>query len=86
MMNTVKRENRLAASYKLRLSEAGISQESVALASPQYHPSGYQVSVQFVNRVLNRLQACPKWLRKQFDQMLAEAEQDASDLTPEARG
>jgi len=72
-MAAVKTQNRLPKSYKRRLARAEISQQRVALASSAYHPDGHEVTLQFVNRVLNRLQACPDWLRAQLDRMLSEA-------------
>ena len=72
-MAAVKTQNRLPRSYKRRLARADISQQSIALASPTYHPEGREVTLQFVNRVLNHLQACPVWLRGQLDAMLAAA-------------
>lgn len=73
MASPVKTE-RLPASYRLRLREAGIKQREVAARSPEYHPEGREVTVVFINRVLNRATACPDWLHREFDEMLAEAE------------
>lgn len=74
-VKTENRPNRLPDSYRLRLMEAGITQEAVALASPGHHPEGREVTIQFVNRVLNGKQACPDWLRGEIDELLAEADE-----------
>lgn len=78
MGQIVKQKNkaarRLPESYRLRCLEAGLTQWAVAQASGAYHPGGYGVTPQFVNQCLLRRGACPAWLRRQLDQMLAEVD------------
>lgn len=77
MGTVVKHENRLPGSYRLRLFEAGVTQQALALASPKYRPGGQEVTEQFVNRCLLRKCACPPWLHQQLDDMLAQAAREA---------
>lgn len=72
--------NRLPASYKQRLHDAGISEGRIGAESWRWHEDRYSgkkdgcaVADSFVHRVLKGRQPCPAWLRRQLDAMLEEA-------------
>lgn len=58
--------------YRRRLITAGIRLQRVTEAAEKRQPRGKPVSRQYVFQVINRQVACPEWLRRLLDEMLAE--------------
>ena len=67
MANTCKPKNRLPASFKLRLGEAGITYQQIAEAR---RARGHSCSSQYVTRVINQIDACPESLRALIEDLL----------------